>query len=70
MNCEGCEYEVLETLVKTNMIFRFRKIQKGTHSSIKGLQHPFSRYCRIQEIMSWTHRRTYHDKLIWESWKR
>lgn len=70
MNCEGCEYEVLETLVKTNMISRFRNIQWGTHSSLKGLQHPFSRYCRIQEILSRTHRPTYHYKFIWESWRR
>lgn len=70
MNCEGCEYEVLETLLKTNMILRFRNIQWGTHSSLKGLQQPFYRYCRIQEILSRTHRPTYRYKLIWESWRR
>jgi hypothetical protein len=70
MNCEGCEFEVLETLLSTNLVNHLRNIQFATHSRISGLEKPIQRYCRIQQLLYRTHRPTYQYKLIWESWRR
>ncbi|KAH3836281.1 hypothetical protein DPMN_109651 [Dreissena polymorpha] len=70
LNCEGCEYEALETLLSTSLVRHFRNIQWATHSEIPGIPDPVGRYCRIQELLSRTHRPTYQYRLIWESWRR
>lgn len=70
MNCEGCEFEALETLLSTSLIKHFRNIQFATHSTIQGLTNPIERYCTIQELLSRTHRPTYQYRFIWESWRR
>ncbi|KAL4227653.1 hypothetical protein ACF0H5_013091 [Mactra antiquata] len=70
MNCEGCEFEALETLLSTNIVEHFKNIQFATHSTIPGLKDPFPRYCKIQSLLARTHRPTYQYKLIWESWRR
>lgn len=47
LNCEGCEYEALETLLSTSLVRHFRNIQWATHSTIRGIPDPIGRYCRI-----------------------
>ncbi|XP_062591894.1 uncharacterized protein LOC134253386 [Saccostrea cucullata] len=69
MNCEGCEFEVLETLVEFNLIEKIRNIQWATHTQIS-IHDPWGRYCRIQELLKRTHRPTYQYKFNWESWRR
>uniref|UniRef100_A0A8W8N2R9 Methyltransferase FkbM domain-containing protein n=1 Tax=Magallana gigas TaxID=29159 RepID=A0A8W8N2R9_MAGGI len=69
MNCEGCEFEVLETLVKSNLIERIRNIQWATHTQVS-IPNPWERYCRIHELLKRTHRPTYQYKFNWESWRR
>ncbi|XP_048729730.2 uncharacterized protein LOC125647080 [Ostrea edulis] len=69
MNCEGCEYEVLETLVRSNVIEKIRNIQWATHTKIS-IDDPWRRYCRIQELLKRTHRPTYQYKFNWENWRR
>ncbi|KAL3885233.1 hypothetical protein ACJMK2_025321 [Sinanodonta woodiana] len=69
-NCEGCEYEVLETILSTNLINYIKNIQFATHSTLKGLKNPLRRYCNIQELLQRTHRPTYQYKFIWENWRR
>ncbi|XP_052794489.1 uncharacterized protein LOC128227730 isoform X2 [Mya arenaria] len=70
MNCEGCEFEALETLLETNLVSHLKNIQWATHSTIGGIKEPIERYCRIQELLSRTHRPTYQYRFIWESWRR
>lgn len=70
MNCEGCEFETLETLLSTNLVEHVRNIQFATHSTISGLSDPIGRYCRTQQLLRRTHRPTYQYKFIWESWRR
>ncbi|KAL3885239.1 hypothetical protein ACJMK2_025327 [Sinanodonta woodiana] len=69
-NCEGCEYEVLETILSTNLINYIKNFQFATHSTLKGLEDPLGRYCKIQELLRRTHKPTYQYRLIWESWRR
>ncbi|VDI41429.1 Hypothetical predicted protein [Mytilus galloprovincialis] len=70
INCEGCEFEVIEELQKTNILNYIKNIQFATHSTLKYLKEPKYRYCRIQELLSRTHMLSYQYKFIWESWKR
>ncbi|OWF53059.1 uncharacterized protein LOC110446904 [Mizuhopecten yessoensis] len=70
MNCEGCEFEALENLLSFNIIEKFKNIQWGTHSLLKGMKDPIGRYCRITALLSRTHRPTYQYKFNWESWRR
>lgn len=70
INCEGCEYDILETLLSTNITQRFRHIQFATHPTLKHLKQPAERYCEIQEKLSRTHVISYQYKFCWESWTR
>ncbi|XP_052058790.1 uncharacterized protein LOC127699094 [Mytilus californianus] len=70
LNCEGCEFEVIEELLKTNILNYIKNIQFATHSTLKYLKDPKYRYCRIQELLTRTHKLSYQYKFIWESWKR
>ncbi|KAK3577867.1 hypothetical protein CHS0354_021836 [Potamilus streckersoni] len=69
-NCKGCEYEVLETILSTNLINYIKNIQFAMHSTLQGLNDPLARYCKIQELLRRTHTPTYQYRLIWESWRR
>ena len=69
LNCEGCEYEALETLLVSNIIKSFRNIQWATHSTLK-MRDPIGRYCRIEQLLLRTHRPTYQYRFAWESWRR
>lgn len=70
INCEGCEYDILETLLSSNITQRFRHIQFATHPTLKHLKQPAERYCEIQEKLSRTHVISYQYKFCWESWTR
>lgn len=70
INCEGCEFEILEEILKTNMIMFIKNIQFATHTTLLYLKNPIERYCKIQELLSRTHIISYQYKFIWESWKR
>ena len=70
LNCKGCEYEVLKTLLSTNLVYHLRNIQFATHSKLAGLKDPVVRYCKIQELFSRTHIITYQYKFMWENWRR
>lgn len=68
INCEGCEYDVLEALVGTSLTQHFKNIQFATHSTLN-IKMAIERYCRVQEMLSRTHRLTYQYKFIWENWR-
>jgi len=70
INCEGCEFDLLEILVSTNLIHFFKHIQFATHSKLTQLPNPIERYCRLQELLSKTHRLSYQYKFNWETWKQ
>ncbi|XP_053389733.1 uncharacterized protein LOC128552711 [Mercenaria mercenaria] len=70
LDCEGCEYIVLECLIKANMIQFFKNIQFEGHSHLPGIKLPFQRYCTICELLSRTHRPTFRFILYYENWRR
>lgn len=70
VNCEGCEFEIMEELINSGLINQFRHVQFATHPTLKHLQKPAERYCEIQERLKRTHVVTYQYKWCWESWKR
>lgn len=70
INCEGCEFEILETLLSSGLISRFKHVQFATHPNLKHLQRPVERYCEIQQKLARTHVLTYQYKFCWETWRR
>ncbi|OWF40880.1 uncharacterized protein LOC110463239 [Mizuhopecten yessoensis] len=70
INCEGCEYDVLESILATSLINSFKHIQFATHTKLASLVDPVNRYCRIQELLKRTHRISYSYKFNWETWTR
>ncbi|XP_061198302.1 uncharacterized protein LOC133206367 [Saccostrea echinata] len=70
INCEGCEFEIMEELLSSGMIVQFRHIQFATHPTLKHLKNPAQRYCEIQEKLKRTHKVSYQYKWCWESWTR
>ncbi|KAK3083487.1 hypothetical protein FSP39_023846 [Pinctada imbricata] len=70
MNCEGCEIEVLEMLIETNMIKYFKNIQFQLHTNLKHLKDVKRRYCQIRERLPRTHKVLYSYPFIWEGWQR
>ncbi|XP_061162773.1 uncharacterized protein LOC133171994 [Saccostrea echinata] len=70
INCEGCEFEIMEEILASGMIGQFRHIQFATHPTLKHLKNPAERYCEIQEKLKRTHKASYQYKWCWESWTR
>jgi FkbM family methyltransferase len=70
MNCEGGEYDILESLVSSSLIRHIRHVQFATHVTLAGLNDPVRRYCRLQELLARTHTLTYQYKFNWETWTR
>ncbi|CAF1222171.1 unnamed protein product [Didymodactylos carnosus] len=66
VNCEGCEFEVLPSLINNNLIKYFRNIQFATHVGF--LRDTSCIYCQIEQSLEITHRTRYHYKLVWEGW--
>ena len=56
INCEGCEYEVLERLVCSKYIMRVRRIIVGWHESLLPRKRRRSWRCSIVQDLSSTHR--------------
>lgn len=69
MNCEGCEYAVLDRLLTTDYIRHFRNIQFQPHR-IDRICFPVRRYCWYQELLRKTHKLSFQFKFVWESWTK
>ena len=69
INCEGCEYEVLEAIISSGLTRKFKNIQIAAHM-LPRLRTPDSRYCQIEVLLNRTHSPTYRFRFIWEHWRR
>lgn len=68
VNCEGCEYDVLERLVDANLIKYIRYVQFGSHRPLSIQSTIAERYCSLQKKLSKTHRMDYGLPWAWERW--
>ncbi|XP_061177719.1 uncharacterized protein LOC133186499 [Saccostrea echinata] len=70
VNCEGCEFDVLENLLSTNLIQKFDFIQFQPHHSAPNIGNFLCRYCRLRQLLARTHEVVYKFPFLWEVWKR
>jgi FkbM family methyltransferase len=69
INCEGCEFDILETLVSTNLIEKIDYIQFQPHHAVPNLGNYPCRYCRVRQLLTRTHAVVYEYPQVWEAWK-
>lgn len=67
INIEGGEYELLECLLDTGLIDRFRNLQIQFHTFVPDAE---ARMAAIQDRLQATHKMTYHFPFVWENWQR
>lgn len=68
INCEGCEFELLEYLTFVGTAAHFEEIQLAWHPI--SIPQVMERRCRLRTLLSRTHRMTYSFWFNWESWLR
>ena len=69
VNCEGCEYEMLENIIKSGLHWKIKIIQFGTHF-FPEVPRLTERYCAIRSELSKSHRMVYGTAFAWERWDR
>jgi len=70
MNCEGCEYDVIERLLTTGLIKYIRHLQFGSHRPIEMQLTVTDRYCFLQSSLNLSHDRVFGIPWGWERWTR
>lgn len=83
VNCEGCEYDVLEALRASRQLAGVEQVQIATHllpHTLPGadwqeavqlsLQVSSIRYCEMHRALSETHERAFGLPWVWERWTR
>jgi FkbM family methyltransferase len=66
VNCEGCEYYVLQELIKTGVIKRIKVVMIQFH---KNNPTSYIERCTLLSTLSYTHTATYSLPWIWDIWK-
>ena len=73
VNCEGCEWEMFESLVNNNLINKFRIIQFSAHYYFEDdpetIAKTQQRYCAITSSLSKMHKVVYQQPFGWERWE-
>ena len=67
INIEGGEYELLESIIKSGLVRRFKNIQVQFHEDV--IPNAFNRMTNIHREFSKTHQTTFQELFIWENWK-
>ena len=67
VNCEGCEWEVLEVALKSPKLFRHIQVQ--FHSGAEWVPDRLDRYSRILDALSQTHTLIFDVPWVWQMWK-
>lgn len=66
INVEGCEYQILEKMIKSGIINKFKNIQVQFHDFISNAK---EKRKKIQEMLKKTHDITYNYEFVWENHK-
>ena len=69
INCEGCEWEVLESVLKVEQRHIFHHIQVQFHASADWVENRLERYATIQDRLTETHELLYDQPWIWQLWR-
>ncbi|XP_046550960.1 uncharacterized protein LOC124260717 isoform X1 [Haliotis rubra] len=69
INCEGCEFELLELITASEIVKYLKNIQFQFHLDLPGITNQEARYCGIMTLLSRTHRPTFQYSYIWQSWR-
>lgn len=64
INTEGCEYEILDHLIETNLISIFKNIQVQFHDFVPNA---VEKRNKIREALIKTHKETYSYEFVWEN---
>ena len=67
INIEGGEYELLEKLIDTQMIGKFKNIQVQFHDFV--INNAEQRMESIQKKLEITHKLSWQYKFVWENWE-
>ena len=67
INIEGCEYELLQHLVESELVRHLSDIQVQFHDFVPGAP---ARMRGIQESLARTHELTWQYRFVWENWRR
>lgn len=67
VNCEGCEWEMMELLLSGGFAAKIKVIQWGSHW-FDGVKDVEARYCKITEGLAKTHRAEFQQPFGWERW--
>lgn len=67
MNCEGCEWEVMDALIASGIASRIRIIQIGFHY-FPSIPNPKQQYCAISDGLSRSHTIDFRQIFAWERW--
>lgn len=71
INCEGCEFDVIEMLTSTSLINNIEYIQFQPHRSVFSNDRIYlCRYCRLRQLLARTHQIGYEFPNVWETWRR
>ena len=71
INCEGCEWEVLETVIGSREVANtFGRIQVQFHPGAEWVDDKLERYAVIQDELTQTHSLVYDQPWIWQMWQR
>lgn len=65
INIEGGEYDLLDDLIKANIIKNIKNIQIQFHDFVPAAEEKMK---KIQNELKKTHRATYQYKFVWENW--
>jgi len=69
VNCEGCEWEMLENIIENKIHLKIRSINVGTHY-FPAVPDIWNRFCKIREIFSRSHKMVYGHPWAWERWDK
>ena len=69
INCEGCEWEVLESVIDDKQTHIFQHIQVQFHPSADWVEDRLDRYATIQDRLTETHELLYDHPWIWQLWQ-
>ncbi|ESO95818.1 hypothetical protein LOTGIDRAFT_231980 [Lottia gigantea] len=70
INCEGCEFELLEELIVTGYIRYFNHIQFQFHMHLPQIKQEACRYCQIMQLLTRTHTPMFQYRHTWQAWKK